>query len=985
MPFFPGVSKFVLEGAPGQGKSTVTQFLCQINRIRFLNKAADLNAIADQHKNTPTRLPFRIDLRDFALWIANRHPYAKDEDIPIDLPTRKSLESFLTMQVSWYSGGLNISQDELLSILSYSHAVIILDGFDEVANIQTRNRIVEEIREGAARLSANAMSVQLIVTSRPAAFANLSSFPEDEWVHLELTDLRYANIEAYRDKWTRGQGLSLNEATQIRETLSSKLEQPHLRELARNPMQLSILLHLIHVHGVALPEKRTTLYEEYIKLFFNREAEKSPIVRNHRELLLAIHGLLAWRLHAEAEQHNSSGSISRERLNQEVKAYLEAEEHDADLAKELFTGTVERVCALVSRVEGTFEFEVQPLREYFAARHLYMTASNATVGQQPRGTTPERFRALAQSSYWTNVTRFYCGFYSPGEISSLVDEITGLAEDEKFALINQPRRLAIMLLSDRVFSQTPRPMKRLMAFVTGEPGFQRFILTSSTYRRGDIALPLGAGQKELFQACTEKLRTADSWPQHRAFCRVISDNADMSTLKGLWLDRSRTGSNARYSLFEASTFGIVDSLLAEEANALFDDNHDTQIQWLIQTDKYEEIANDKALLFAAAQKVLMGTLSFPYRWRETTNPIVNLEALTLLIRSRNFVRLLSENRDGSAISTVLRGNHPTGIHRLLERYRASVQEDEVYPSLDKFVCFVVERLGKSVKEWRTSLTHWSAVVDRGFEECKASQVMIELATLASATFAQGDDGTWNKQGFSPTKGLVERLYYARNKVKDEQWWFMQLRDVTDEGIVSFLTILLNWGTPDLISKCKNEIEQLLVSLTPEKWTQIRRCTELLRDVIKKRRTPLSKQWLQSVGTMSPELAFLILDRIKHIETARRLARSSFSTYHGDNWEILRIAEKMEIQDGENTDLNWDHIITLSARAKSLGIDLVLPTPRSRRLNVPVDVAKVVLTESDKHSGRFIAMCEQVYANHVSQGVPRVSSIAESQQWFAPPR
>ncbi len=82
----------------------------------------------------------------------------------------------------------------------------------------------------------------------------------------------------------------------VTSTLADKLDQPHLRDLARNPMQLAILLHLIHVQGAALPEKRTTLYEEYMKLFFNREAEKSVVVRDHRELLLAIHGVLAWQL-----------------------------------------------------------------------------------------------------------------------------------------------------------------------------------------------------------------------------------------------------------------------------------------------------------------------------------------------------------------------------------------------------------------------------------------------------------------------------------------------------------------------------------------------------------------------------------------------------------------------------------------------------------------------------------------------------------------
>jgi len=32
------VARFVLEGAPGQGKSTVSQYICQINRLRFLKK-----------------------------------------------------------------------------------------------------------------------------------------------------------------------------------------------------------------------------------------------------------------------------------------------------------------------------------------------------------------------------------------------------------------------------------------------------------------------------------------------------------------------------------------------------------------------------------------------------------------------------------------------------------------------------------------------------------------------------------------------------------------------------------------------------------------------------------------------------------------------------------------------------------------------------------------------------------------------------------
>ena len=165
----------------------------------------------------------------------------------------------------------------------------------------------------------------------------------------------------------------------------------------------------MHVQGAALPDKRTALYEEYMKIFLNREVEKKQIAADHRELILSIHGLLAWVLQVQAETGQGSGSITAEALRDEVSTYLTNEEHESSLADNLLTGTVERVGALISRVQGTFEFEVQPLREYFAARHLYKTAPNSPPGGERRyGTRPDRFAALAGSSYWTFLFQPHC-------------------------------------------------------------------------------------------------------------------------------------------------------------------------------------------------------------------------------------------------------------------------------------------------------------------------------------------------------------------------------------------------------------------------------------------------------------------------------------------------------------------------------------------------------------------------------------------------
>ena len=80
---------------------------------------------------------------------------------------------------------------------------------------------------------------------------------------------------------------------------------------------------------------------------------------------------------------------------------------------------VDRIVFLVSRVQGTYEFEVQPLREYFTARHLYETAPYSPPGNPRHGTKPDRFDAIAQSSYWLNVTRFYAGCFSKGELGNV--------------------------------------------------------------------------------------------------------------------------------------------------------------------------------------------------------------------------------------------------------------------------------------------------------------------------------------------------------------------------------------------------------------------------------------------------------------------------------------------------------------------------------------------------------------------------------------
>jgi hypothetical protein len=69
------LSRIVLEGAPGQGKSTISQYICQVHRMRLLDGADHVAALSSRHRSCPVRIPFRVDLRDLATWLGKRDPF----------------------------------------------------------------------------------------------------------------------------------------------------------------------------------------------------------------------------------------------------------------------------------------------------------------------------------------------------------------------------------------------------------------------------------------------------------------------------------------------------------------------------------------------------------------------------------------------------------------------------------------------------------------------------------------------------------------------------------------------------------------------------------------------------------------------------------------------------------------------------------------------------------------------------------------------
>ncbi|MET9852731.1 hypothetical protein ABZY57_07265 [Streptomyces sp. NPDC006450] len=559
--FAPSQSRLVLEGAPGQGKSTVGQYVCQVHRARLLG-LAEVDRFRQEHRYSPIRFPFHVDFRDLATWLRRQDPFdIKNQGLPQGWSD--TLESFLVAQISRSSGGMKFSISDLDALLRATPALLILDGLDEVPDLGDRRAVVSCVNEALNRIEPFSPSFRTVATSRPSSFSKTPGFSKREYTYFTLGDLPLSLVLEYTDGWLDSRNVGHHAAHEIRQVLGLKLGQPHIVDLARNPMQLAILLWLVRKKGPSLPDKRTALYREYMETFLDREAEKSTIIRDERELILDLHGYVAWELHCLAETGDSTGSISEPKLKTLLKKYLLTrgyKKKKLELVDQLFTGMTDRVMVLTSRVQNTFEFEVQPLREYFAARYLYSTARTSSPGAEHAGNRSDRFEALLRNPYWWNVTRFYAGFSDVGELANLVDLVEDLVQSGgDYSLISYSREVALTLLRDQVFSQKPRSVSKMVEIISSEESAALF--NPRELANSNLSLPADSGGEEVVEKMIQRIeQRAKSGVTDFDAAKLLAANASGSETVDWWFtkwSRART-SRARNSWL---TIGrIADSL-----------------------------------------------------------------------------------------------------------------------------------------------------------------------------------------------------------------------------------------------------------------------------------------------------------------------------------------------------------------------------------------------------------------------------------------
>ena len=395
------LNRWVLLGAPGSGKSTITNFVSL-----ELAKAGlgDQSALAKLGKfwKLGAILPVRLVLRQFAAWLEKKNLPGKGR--------AGHLWEFLREEVNYDS-----RRDQTLECLRQTAQdtgiLFLLDGLDEVRDESSRWRMFEAVIEF---VHATGPKCRFFLTSRPYAWddlvdtlrkwegddervrrsLNLTSGQADTLRELvqslgpvyRLAPLEDDQIAAFIGRWygavQEACWLKKTEAATKTEELISAAgtDRPDLHELARNPLLLTLMATL-HTNRARLPEDREDLYNEVVELLLQRWNETSGADQGLLEALemrdLKLGDLrevmqkLAFDAHRASSGKSGLADIAENVLLGELKPLLRNSSDKAEIALRYIE---DRAGLLLGQGERgrnrQYTFPHRTFQEYLAACYL---------------------------------------------------------------------------------------------------------------------------------------------------------------------------------------------------------------------------------------------------------------------------------------------------------------------------------------------------------------------------------------------------------------------------------------------------------------------------------------------------------------------------------------------------------------------------------------------------------------------------------------
>ncbi len=380
----------VLLGDPGSGKSTFVNYLAHCLAAHALSPQGKwLEHLGNWPPAEADLLPIPVILRDFA------------RSLPEPLPERANpghLWDFITARLA--DQNLEFAAEPIRQMLEDGHALLLLDGLDEVPTREQRRFVRDAVRVFLKRYPGN----RALITCRILSYQPPQN-PEQPDLRLpELPDFTLAPfdppkierfIEAWYQELARLGTVEKKDVSTLTRHLQNAVRRPDLWRLAPNPLLLTVMA-LVHTHKGRLPDARALLYEETIDILLWRweqiKRENAPDAPRLRQLLLEagrtdvdlkrVLWELAFQAHQQiipGEDDESLADIGELRLE---KALAALKGGDRNWAQQVVTAMKLRAGLLLERAPEVFTFPHRTFQEYLAGAHLAsrpkfaVTASN---------------------------------------------------------------------------------------------------------------------------------------------------------------------------------------------------------------------------------------------------------------------------------------------------------------------------------------------------------------------------------------------------------------------------------------------------------------------------------------------------------------------------------------------------------------------------------------------------------------------------------
>jgi formylglycine-generating enzyme required for sulfatase activity len=334
---------FVILGDPGSGKTT------HLKKILLFCLRKSPEALGLPSDMLPVFLPLR-ELRDL----------------------RSGLDAFVQDQLD--KPHLNTPEGFGKRLLERGNILFLLDGLDEVVDIEHREQVLNWIKDAIRTYS----SCRFVVSCRYAGYSKSVKMNEF-FLEMHIRPFAADQADKFVHEWYRVVEKSLAKdvdqveqiAKEKADSLIGRLKEPEFRsrkvfELTRNPLLLTNIC-LVHYHRGTLPEKRARLYQECIDVLLQhwRESKKIKIDVTAQEGRRILQPAALW-MHQEKNRIYATA----DELAPQIEPALKTVKWTNGSAKEFFKTIRDESGLLTGWDQEHFGFMHLGFQEYLAAREI---------------------------------------------------------------------------------------------------------------------------------------------------------------------------------------------------------------------------------------------------------------------------------------------------------------------------------------------------------------------------------------------------------------------------------------------------------------------------------------------------------------------------------------------------------------------------------------------------------------------------------------